>query len=175
MSNKQYLVFTLGPVQGFVAQSRRTRDLWAGSFLLSYLSGQAMNAVIEAGGEILKPTVMSGQEIIDPLLKAINQKNLNEIPDKLKETPTESPILGTLPNQFKARVDKGFDANLCVKAIYNKWYEIAWLVWNRFVKDHATIHTEAIWKRQIDNFWEIAWVMADEPKEVGSENSVYDL
>ncbi|MDQ3773077.1 MAG: hypothetical protein M3461_01130 [Pseudomonadota bacterium] len=31
------LHFTLGPVQGFVAQARRTRDLWGGSFLLSWL------------------------------------------------------------------------------------------------------------------------------------------
>ncbi len=36
------LQFTLGPVQGFVAQARRTRDFWAGSFLLSYLTGKAM-------------------------------------------------------------------------------------------------------------------------------------
>jgi len=39
--------FALGPVQGFVAQARRTRDLWSGSFILSYLSGCAMNAVRE--------------------------------------------------------------------------------------------------------------------------------
>ncbi|MBA5248658.1 MAG: hypothetical protein FE834_03865, partial [Gammaproteobacteria bacterium] len=28
------LHFSLGPVQGFIGQARRTRDLWAGSFLL---------------------------------------------------------------------------------------------------------------------------------------------
>ena len=40
------LHFTLGPVQSFVAEARRLRDFWAGSFLLSWLSGQAMRAVI---------------------------------------------------------------------------------------------------------------------------------
>lgn len=39
------LHFTLGPVQGFIADARRTRDLWAGSFLLSWLTGQAMAAL----------------------------------------------------------------------------------------------------------------------------------
>ena len=34
----QTFQFTLGPVQGFVAQARRTRDFWAGSFILSWLS-----------------------------------------------------------------------------------------------------------------------------------------
>ncbi|WP_255724622.1 type III-B CRISPR-associated protein Cas10/Cmr2 [Shimazuella soli] len=33
--------FTIGPVQEFVAQSRRTRDLLASSFLLSYLAAHA--------------------------------------------------------------------------------------------------------------------------------------
>ena len=50
MSNGKTLHFTLGPVQGFVSQARRTRDLWAGSFLLSYLSGHAMKAVLDAEG-----------------------------------------------------------------------------------------------------------------------------
>ena len=33
---------SIGPVQGFVAQSRRTRDLWGSSYLLSVFSGYAM-------------------------------------------------------------------------------------------------------------------------------------
>jgi len=37
-----HLSFTLGPVQAFVAQARRTRDLWAGSWLLSYLAESAL-------------------------------------------------------------------------------------------------------------------------------------
>ncbi|MCB1813240.1 MAG: hypothetical protein KDK04_16180, partial [Candidatus Competibacteraceae bacterium] len=45
MSEQKHFQFTLGPVQGFVAQARRTRDFWAGSFILSWLSGVAMRAV----------------------------------------------------------------------------------------------------------------------------------
>ena len=32
------LDISIGPVQGFVSQSRRTRDLWGSSYLLSFLS-----------------------------------------------------------------------------------------------------------------------------------------
>ena len=42
--------FSIGPVQGFLAQARRTRDFWAGSFLLSWLSGVAMLAVQKQHG-----------------------------------------------------------------------------------------------------------------------------
>lgn len=37
----KHLHFHLRPVQGFFAEARRTRDIWAGSFLLSRLVGEA--------------------------------------------------------------------------------------------------------------------------------------
>ena len=41
------LSFSIGPVQSFVVQSRRTRDLWASSWLLSRLSSKAMSAALK--------------------------------------------------------------------------------------------------------------------------------
>src|SRR5947209_18942637 len=34
---RHMLIFSLGPVQPFIAQARKTRDLWLGSFILSTL------------------------------------------------------------------------------------------------------------------------------------------
>ncbi|MGI6709155.1 MAG: type III-B CRISPR-associated protein Cas10/Cmr2 [Dethiobacteria bacterium] len=45
------LNFSIGPVQGFIARARKTRDFWAGSFLLSYLAGQAMAVILENEGQ----------------------------------------------------------------------------------------------------------------------------
>lgn len=43
---KQYmLMFSLGPVQTFIAQARKTRDLWLGSFLLSMMMEAAMKGL----------------------------------------------------------------------------------------------------------------------------------
>ena len=53
--SEQYFHLTIGPVQAFVAQARRTRDFWAGSFVLSFLSSVAMSAVRQQGGEIQFP------------------------------------------------------------------------------------------------------------------------
>ena len=53
--NKLYFHFTLGPVQAFVAQARRTRDFWAGSFLLSWVASVAMQEVKAQGGEVKFP------------------------------------------------------------------------------------------------------------------------
>ena len=63
--NKPYFHFTLGPVQGFVAQARRTRDFWAGSFLLSWLAGVAICAVEKQGGEIIFP--IPNQNFLDAI------------------------------------------------------------------------------------------------------------
>jgi CRISPR-associated protein Cmr2 len=39
------LLFSLGPVQSFIAQARKTRDLWLGSFLLSALMQESMKDI----------------------------------------------------------------------------------------------------------------------------------
>lgn len=159
MSNMRTLHFTLGPVQGFVAQARRTRDLYSGSFLLSYLAGQAICAIVNAGGKIAFPKVDEEGVITDPLLKAIMSCELG----KKIEQP---PFLGTLPNRFKAYIPEDFDPSHCQLAIQKAWGRIAGEVWNKFIedvaaKDHDMGYTREIWDRQIRNFWEIAWAIGE--------------
>src|SRR5260370_42700408 len=43
--NTYMLMFSLGPVQSFISQARKTRDLWIGSFLLSKLMEAAMEGI----------------------------------------------------------------------------------------------------------------------------------
>src|SRR5436305_931136 len=45
IQNSYMLMFTLGPVQSFILQARKTRDLWIGSFLLSKLMEAAMEGI----------------------------------------------------------------------------------------------------------------------------------
>ena len=53
------LLLHLGPVQDFIAQARRTRDLWLGSFLLSELAKAAALALAEGGAELIFPALES--------------------------------------------------------------------------------------------------------------------
>lgn len=47
----QYLfLFTIGPVQSFIAQARKTQDFYAGSFLLSHLIDRSMNELRSRAG-----------------------------------------------------------------------------------------------------------------------------
>lgn len=140
--------FALGPIQGFVAQARRTRDLWSGSFLLSYLAGCAMNAVEKsAGGEIIVPDVRK-----DLLFNCI--KN---------EGKSKTPRIGSLPNWFEARANNPKKAAAeAEKAINDSWKKIADVVWKEFLIDFKDCSTKAIWDRQIPSFWEINWTIGPE-------------
>lgn len=52
-------LFTIGPVQSFIAQARKTRDLYAGSHLLSTLVRTAMDTFKETGGKVIFPDATS--------------------------------------------------------------------------------------------------------------------
>lgn len=54
-----YLIFSIGPVQGFISQARKAQDLYAGSFLVSYLSSVAWEALKEQGLKPIYPKTLS--------------------------------------------------------------------------------------------------------------------
>ena len=45
--------FQIGPVQEFIAQARSTRDLWSGSYLLSWLVAAGIRKLLECPGASL--------------------------------------------------------------------------------------------------------------------------
>lgn len=158
----QHLHISIGPVQSFVAQARRTRDFWAGSFLLSWMAGQIMAETMHQGGEIQFPSVGTKDHPTDPLLAA----NLGKPPAH------EHPVIGSLPNRFKASVPESLDPEEVVNAAKQKWRALAEKVWRKFVEPVAghRRNTRLIWDRQIDGFWEIQWVMGADPGD-GSDNT----
>ena len=50
-SDKALLSFFLGPVQPFIEAARTVRDLWTGSYLLSWLTAAALREVLTGCGE----------------------------------------------------------------------------------------------------------------------------
>jgi len=140
---KFHLHFTFGPVQGFVAQARRTRDLYAGSFLLSHLALKAMEAAENARGNVILPNFK-----------------------KLKDIGTQQHAIA--PNRFVAKFTDEMSAagagRKAADALRSEWQNIAEKVWSSFLAKAANIGhgTREIWDCQIQNFWEIAWAVGDE-------------
>ena len=51
------LMFTIGPVQSFIAAARKTEDLWMGSYILSYLVAKAIDKVRGDDVELIYPAI----------------------------------------------------------------------------------------------------------------------
>jgi len=147
--NKQYFHFTLGPVQVFVSQARRTRDLWSGSFLLSVLTGVAIKETL----------AQSPQNAI--LFPKPNNIFLNALEGKFAK---KLPQQGSIPNRFKAEVGENFDPKKVIQAVQAAWQAIA----NNVLKQDLapfefwkTKHQE-IWDQQINSFWDMSWAITND-------------
>ncbi|MDD5034704.1 MAG: type III-B CRISPR-associated protein Cas10/Cmr2 [Methylococcaceae bacterium] len=146
-----YFHFTLGPVQSFVSQARRTRDFWSGSFLLSWLSGVAMAATEALDGTIEFPIPPAGY-----LKRICGQGDLSF-----------RPRIGAIPNRFMAKIPEAFgpgQAAQVAEAVRQAWMALAWQVWNfdglcELAEADAMLK---LWERQHQNFWEIAWVITQD-------------
>lgn len=161
--DQKIISFTLGPVQGFVAQARRTRDYWTGSFLLSYLAGVAMHQVIIGGGKIIFPRVQDDKgRVQDPLLCNIQAHARGGQVDP-------GVVTGSLPNRFLARAPGDFSPGDCASGVREAWQEIAGAVWAAYVQpvvDQGLGNgTRETWDRQIGGFWDMAWAAGEEEGE----------
>lgn len=65
-----FLLFTIGPVQDFITAARSARDLWSGSYLLSYLIGHVLKRVaLDFGPDHVIFPNLCDQPIMDLLLR----------------------------------------------------------------------------------------------------------
>jgi len=141
--SQKYFHFTLGPVQGFVSQARRTRDFWAGSFLLSWLTAKAMQAVQTNGGTVVMPSVKG-----------------NALLERIANHSGPGSNVGSLPNNFIAKVANDFDGSIATKAVQQAWKALADAVWIFDEFERIGVN-KTLWDSQIEKFWDMAWVIAD--------------
>ena len=138
---------SIGPVQRFVSQSRRTRDLWGSSYLLAFLSAHAMRGAQEAGGEIVQPVVTG-----DHLYRWVSG-----------DRSGSPPRIGTVPNHFVVKLagDARPVADAAVASLDAAWRQACDAVWARYV-EHACSSgngTDKIWRRQVGTFWDVSWTV----------------
>ena len=100
------LTVQIGPVQGFISAARKTRDLWAGSFLLSYLAA-AMHAEIDKlsgrGLRTVFPNVPKEGSIYDFFRENVTLSAKNLIP--------------SLPNKLLIYLDENTDVSSVAKSL----------------------------------------------------------
>ena len=139
------LLITLGPVQDFIAQARRTRDLWYGSHLLSELGRAAARALVDGGAKLIFPSLQAGDVQLVACLA----------PLRADDTPPQN-----IANKLLAEVPDGVDpqelARAARKAVADYWRDqLAAPVKTKCIGLLAT-NIDAVWTEQIDTFLEFA-------------------
>ncbi|MDW8121927.1 MAG: type III-B CRISPR-associated protein Cas10/Cmr2 [Armatimonadota bacterium] len=169
------LIFSIGPVQGFLAAARRTQDLWMGSWLLAYLSWKAMESIAEEfGPDVFLYPSLRGQPLCDRWLT-----QCHNIPSKGHHPRSLS--IATFPNKFVALLpthQAEAAARNAEEAVSEAWSEIA-----RRVRDSLTTlglpcdsQVGEIWKRQTDGFWEVYWVVLPWPgAQIDPQNRAHSI
>ncbi len=176
-----FLKFQLGPVQDFIAAARSIRDLWSGSYLLSWLMAAGLKALSAAVGPdaVIFPN-LRGQPLFDLHWR-------DELWGKVKigdQTLWNSfgwtdPALLTpnLPNVFLAVVPADQAADLGRKvadAITAEWNRIAAAVWSEcqevgLTGDERGISAndrEVRFNAQISRFLSLTWQATPWPKKL---------
>ena len=149
--NKSLILFQAGPVQSFIAAAKSTRDLWSGSYMLSWLMAAAAKALTETAQTPVEQT------IVFPMLSELGVYKLQT---GIKDN--EKTLLNpAMPNRFLAVVSTD-KAEACAKAAEKAFRDeltaIADAVWEFLKKEeNAKDEWKARWDKQIELFPEITW------------------
>ena len=122
-TNAAFVLFTIGPVQRFIQQARKTKDLYWGSSILSRLCWTALQRVVETQGPdaVIFPD-LHGQPLMDRWLE---EEGL-----RVRNSHAEHDGLPTLPNRFFAVVEASSNAELeaflgsLQGAVMDQWLQI---------------------------------------------------
>ena len=157
LQNNSLFLFTIGTVQSFISQARKTQDFYMGSFILSYLTFIAIEEVVERYGPtaIIYPDLYK-QPLMDWYLT--NKKSLD-----IKNFEPEGVTLPTIPNRFVAiigstdgdeikRLAESMDEKIREK-IKNASDEIL-----KMLGISLTDGQKEVLQRQLSDFPQIYWV-----------------
>jgi CRISPR-associated protein Cmr2 len=132
-----YLItLSIGPVQAYISQARRTQDLWQGSRILSYLASAGVRASQDPLASIIYPIITAEQT--------------DNIPNRIV----------VLWNGDEAGAIK--QAKRIETAIRNTWHEISENTLHYFNKNLSVEEANEIgkiWKRQEETWLECYWVV----------------
>lgn len=176
-----FLLFQIGPVQDFIAQARSTRDLWSGSYLLSWMMAHVMQIITDRLGPdcIVFPS-LRGQPLHDWLngakLKAARYAAKGKsFWDSLGLEKSQDLVLTpNLPNRCLAVVPADFDPEQ-LEAVFDygpdgqprsqwsEWRRICEACWD-YLNSRAQLCPPnqenvklRLWRFQCRHFWQVAW------------------
>ena len=154
------LVFSLTPVQDFIARARKLRDYWIGSTILSWLTFEGIKVVIyEFGSDhVLYPSLI-GQPMVGELLdKDLGLKHIDPDPNRRQEETGAA----SFPNKFVCLVPSGGEKDAAQKieqGIQQAWLQLGDETLSLVEKTikRKDSYLSGQFHRQLTHFWEYRW------------------
>lgn len=149
MNNESLMIFSIGPVQSFIAAARKIEDLWSGSYLLSYLIETAMTSVLKEAEE---------QKIMAQMVYPA--RTLDELQDFTGNSHIE---VASLPNRFVCLLgtDQEHTAQLASgaqKAVRERFIKFCKFAIHRAFRNIESLEKmEEMAVQQVDAILEIFW------------------
>jgi CRISPR-associated protein Cmr2 len=175
-----FLLLNLGPVQQFIAQARSTRDLWSGSYLLSWMMAHLLAKLADQFGPdaVIFPN-LRGQ----PLYDWIERDKLKQAKFERDGTATQTfwdahgleqdpglALTPNLPNRLLAVVPRDFDAQAWIDSVLDpadsesEWGRITHACWDYIAQacplpdfEGTGCTTRETWDDQLAKLWQVQW------------------
>ena len=177
-----FLKFQLGPVQDFIAAARSIRDLWSGSYLLSWLMAAGLKALsAEVGPDAVIFPNLRGQPLFDlhwreELWNKVNISNQKSVWASLG-WENDDLLTPNLPNIFLAVVPGDRAAALgrrVGETIQAEWKRMADAVWSECEKAGLTAGEDGItatdrkarFDAQTAHFLSVSWQVTPWPEKL---------
>lgn len=144
--SKYVVIFSIGPVQTFIASARRSRDLWSGSWLLSELAKACAKSLKDSQAELIFPYVENDDDLkensefsvgnkIQAVITADNEERLKLVINEAKDAVNE---------RFKNEADNAWrDLPTADKDLRKD-------IWDKQIGDYLEIQTA--WVKITDDY-----------------------
>ena len=170
-------VFSITPVQPFIAKARKLRDYWSGSVLLSYLAFEGIRWIIENLG----PDHVVYPSLIDQPLVAVYLEKKWKVNGKFmpKLWKKHDKKIANFPNKFLFFVpfDKVEQIGKEIeKHIKSEWKNLTDIVYKKLIKQvniqknsEEDKYLHRLFERQNKHYWDMQWsaVRLVGEKEIG--------
>lgn len=164
--NASIVVYSLGPVQPFIAKTRKLRDHWTASVILSWLSFEGMCTVMEELGpdHILYPS-LHGQPLVREYLKRNYTRDSGAFRKFMEEAEGSvlqgnDTTIAAFPNKFVFLAPAGREqeyTDMISARIDTQWADLATLVSDSIAHAVGNRDYEGIFRRQTTAYWQKNW------------------
>ena len=156
LQDNSLFLFSIGPVQSFISQARKTQDFYMGSFILSYLTFVGMKVIINEYGptSIIYPDLFN-QPLMDWFLE--EEKKI-----EVKGSNSRFIDIPTIPNRFVAIFPTSDGSQIkhvaeeAKRAIFGELESVLNMILGELKIDGVEIRNKI--RRQLVDFPQIYWV-----------------